>query len=185
VNSPCQLPFNHQTFNIPILSFQFLSFSGNAKMEVQYRGGTLSSMHTSTTPVRPGTPDSRTSPFADDPSPAPRVNPFTSPFSSRPASSFGSSSGVRALPSRYFHSRRVRKGEIEQPWRSKTDPKEKWVTIIPLIGLLLGFAIAGFLVYDGISSVVHHKYCLVLSDDFSGGLDTNIWTKEVEVGGFG
>lgn len=65
------------------------------------------------------------------------------------------------------------------------DPKEKWVTIIPLIGMLIGFGIAGFLVYDGISSVVHHKYCPVLSDDFSEGLNTNIWTQEAEVGGFG
>lgn len=68
---------------------------------------------------------------------------------------------------------------------AKVDPKEKWVTIIPLIGLAIGFAIAGFLVYDGISSVVHHKYCPVMSDDFSSGLNTNIWTKESEVGGYG
>ncbi|KAG0651698.1 Beta-1 [Hyphodiscus hymeniophilus] len=133
-----------------------------------------------------GTPESRSNPFGDDISPAPRANPFASPFTSRPASSFGSSSAVRGgLSSRYFHSRRVRKGEVEQPWRTKKDPKEKWVTIIPLIGLLLGFGIAGFLVYDGISTVVHHKYCQIMSDDFSGGLNTDIWTQEAEVGGFG
>lgn len=68
---------------------------------------------------------------------------------------------------------------------AKKDPKEKWVTIIPLIGLALGFGVAGFLIYDGLSSVVHHKYCPVMSDDFSQGLNTNIWTKEAEVGGFG
>jgi beta-glucanase (GH16 family) len=67
----------------------------------------------------------------------------------------------------------------------KKDPKEKWVTIIPLIGLAFGFLIAGFLVYDGLSSVVHHKYCPVLSDDFSEGLNTNVWTQEAEVGGYG
>jgi hypothetical protein len=150
-----------------------------------YRGSGTSAVSTATTPMRPGTPESRSNPFGDDISPAPRANPFASPFNSRPASSFGSSSAVRGLPSRYFHSRRVRKGEVEQPWRGKTDPKEKWVTIIPLIGLLLGFGIAGFLVYDGISSVVHHKYCPVLSDDFSGGLNTDVWTQEAEVGGFG
>jgi hypothetical protein len=54
-----------------------------------------------------------------------------------------------------------------------------------LIGLALGTAIAAFLVYDGIHSVVHHKYCPVLSDDFSGGFNTDVWTKEAEVGGFG
>ncbi|KAH6710771.1 putative beta-1,3-glucan-binding protein [Leptodontidium sp. 2 PMI_412] len=137
--------------------------------------------------MRPGTPESRSNPFSDrdDISPAPPANPFSSPFNSRPASSFGSSSAVRALPSRYFHSRRVHKGEVEKPWLAKKDPKEKWVTIIPIIGLLLGFGVAGFLIYDGMSSVVHHKYCPVMSDDFSQGLNTNIWTKEAEVGGFG
>ena len=154
--------------------------------QAHYRGSGMSSVSTTTTPMRPGTPESRSNPFGDDGiSPAPRANPFSSPLNSRPASSFGSSSAVRGLPSRYFHSRRVRKGEVEQPWKSKKDPKEKWVTIIPLIGLLLGFGIAGFLVYDGISSVVHHKYCPIMSDDFSGGLNTDIWTKEAEVGGFG
>ncbi len=149
-----------------------------------YRGSSAQNSQM-TTPMRPGTPESR-NPF-DEISPAPgrANNPFASPFTSRPASSFGSSSAVRSLPSRYFHSRRVRKGEVDQPWKAKKDPKEKWVTIIPLIGLLVGLGIAGFLVYDGISSVVHHKYCPVLSEDFSGGLNTDIWTKEAEVGGFG
>lgn len=150
----------------------------------------MSGISTATTPMRPGTPESRGhngNPFDNDISPAPRPNPFSSPFNSRPASSFGSSSALRGglEPTRYFHSRRVRKGEVEQPWKEKKDPKEKWVTIIPLIGLALGFAVAGFLVYDGIQSVVHHKYCPVLDDNFSGGLNTAVWTQEAEVGGFG
>ncbi|CZS98780.1 hypothetical protein WAI453_001825 [Rhynchosporium graminicola] len=151
----------------------------------QYRGGSVTANSLATTP-RASTPENRSNPNTEDISPAPPENPFASPFSSRPASSFGSSSAVRALPqSRYFHSRRVHKGEVEKPWLSKKDPKEKWVTIIPIIGLLLGFGVAGFLVYDGLSSVVHHKYCPVMSDDFSNGLNSEIWTKEAEVGGFG
>lgn len=67
----------------------------------------------------------------------------------------------------------------------KKDPREKWVTIIPLIGLALGFAFAGFLVYDGLKSVINHEYCPVINEDFSNGLDSKIWTKEAEVGGFG
>jgi hypothetical protein len=118
-------------------------------------------------------------------SPMPRANPFSSPYSSRPTSSVASSSGIRGLPLRYFHSRRVRKGEVEQPWKSRKDPKEKWVTIIPLIGLFIGVGIAGFLVWDGLSSVVKHNYCPVLSDDFSQGFNEQIWTKEAEVGGYG
>lgn len=114
-------------------------------------------------------------------------NPFATPGESRPASSQGSTSlDSREGPSRYFHSRRVQKGEVEKPWKDKKDPKEKWVTIIPLIGLAIGIIVAGLIVYEGLTTVVHHNYCPVLSEDFSSGaLDPSIWTKEVEVGGFG
>lgn len=155
---------------------------------VHYRGSATSAIST-TTPMHPGTPESgaQPSPFNNEGSSTPRThNPFSTPFTSRPASSVASSSSAaRPPPSRYFHSRRVQKGEIEQPWLKKVDPKEKWVTIIPLIGLFLGLGIAGFLVYDGIRSVVHHKYCPVMSDSFAEGLNTNIWTQEAEVGGYG
>jgi hypothetical protein len=44
-----------------------------------------------------------------------------------------------------------------------------------LIGLFLGFAIAGFLVYDGLKTVVNHVYCPVLNGTSQGlqfeGLD--------------
>jgi hypothetical protein len=155
-------------------------------METHYRGSATTTTTRTASPMRPGTPDTGRNPFEDGISLAPRPNPFASPFSSRPASSLGSSSAIRGgIPQRYFHSRRVRKGEVEKPWKEKKDPKEKWVTIIPLIGLCIGLCLAGFLVYDGIQSVVHHKYCQVLSDDFSGGLNKNVWTQEAEVGGFG
>ena len=29
------------------------------------------------------------------------------------------------------------------------------------------------------------NYCQILDEDFSGGFNTNVWTKEAEVGGFG
>ncbi len=167
----------------PVTTLNLTRLANN--MEPHYRGSATTTTTRTASPMRPGTPDTGRNPFSDDISPVPRPNPFASPFSSRPASSLGSSSGVRAPAQRYFHSRRVRKGEVEQPWKNKKDPKEKWVTIIPLIGLLLGLGVAGFLVYDGIKSVVHHNYCSVLNDDFSRGLDPNIWTQEAEVGGFG
>ena len=74
---------------------------------------------------------------------------------------------------------------MERPWLDRKDPKEKWVTIIPLIGLGLGIALAGFLVWDGLRSVVNHTYCPVLDEDWSEGFNTKVWTKEAEVGGFG
>ena len=87
---------------------------------------------------------------------------------------------------RYFHSRRVVKGEMEKPWLEKKDPKEKWVSIMPVVGILIGLAISGFLVWDGIRNVVHHTYCPLLDENFDGdGLNSDIWTKEVQVGGFG
>ena len=149
-------------------------------------GGTNSAMDT---PRRPGSPE-------DPITPVPRHhdNPFasgtTTPgFFSRPQSVTASSSALnlhqQEISQRYFHSRRVKKGEVEKPWMNRKDPREKWVTIIPLIGLALGFALAGFLVYDGLKSVTFHDYCQIMEDDFSGGFNTKVWTKEAEVGGFG
>ena len=89
------------------------------------------------------------------------------------------------LSQRYFHSRRVKKGQIERPWLDKKDPRQKWTWIIPLGGIFLGLAVAGFLVWDGLRSVVNHQYCPVLVEDWSEGFNTDVWTKEAEVGGFG
>ncbi|TDZ99704.1 Beta-1,3-glucan-binding protein [Colletotrichum sidae] len=163
------------------------------------QAGMPSTVTTATgTPLRPGTPNTENSrnPFGDgiesqaSQRPPPGTNPFGTPAVSRPASSFGSSSAIGnrfdERSQRYFHSRRIRKEDIEKPWLDKADPKEKWVTIIPIIGILVGLGISGFLVWDGIRSVVKHKYCEVLIEDFtSGNLDSNVWTKEVNVGGFG
>ena len=153
---------------------------------MHHRGSGFSATSTATTLQRSGSPESRvrSDPFGDEIPPAPQANPFSSPLNSRPVSSFDSSSEIPGIRGRYFHSRRI-KGDEPLPWLSNKDPKEKWVSIIPLIGLGLGVAIAGFLVFDGMSSVVKHKYCPVMSDDFSGGFNTDIWMKEQEVGGFG
>lgn len=136
--------------------------------------GTLDSM-----PVRPSTPDSELI------APAPRTNPFATPYGSVPVSATGSSTALNAPQQRYFHSRRVRKGELEKPWLDKKDPREKWVNIIPCFGVFVGLAITGFLVWDGLQNVSNNKYCSVFEDDFSKGWNSNIWTKEVELGGFG
>lgn len=129
------------------------------------------------------------SPFEDPITTIPDRTPYGSRPGSVPVSVLGSTSGFSApglnVPQRYFHSRRVKKGEVSQPWLSKKDPREKWVTIIPCIGLAVGLAIAGFLVWHGVSSVVNHKYCPVLIEDWSHGFREDIWSREVEVGGYG
>jgi hypothetical protein len=116
------------------------------------------------------------------------ANPFLTPYTSQDPSRTTSSAALHqnAITQRYFYSRRVKKGEVERPWTKVKDPKEKWVTIIPLIGLFVGLGIAGFLVWDGLRTVVNHTYCPVYVSDFPGkGLEADIWTKEAEVGGFG
>ncbi|KAK3331368.1 glycoside hydrolase family 16 protein [Apodospora peruviana] len=151
---------------------------------------------TAPTPQRPGTPNTDgaggRNPFSDgvesQASHRTPANPFQSPDVSRPPSSFDSSAlaaNYEERHQRYFHSRRVKKGEVEKPWMNKADPKEKWVTILPIIGIFVGLAISGFLVWDGIRTVVKHKYCQVLAEDWSQGIRSDIWEQEVQVGGFG
>jgi hypothetical protein len=114
------------------------------------------------------------------------ANPFSTPYISHPTTREGSTSGyVAPGQPRYFRSRRVKKGTVERPWLDKKDPKEKWVTIIPLMGIAVGLAITALLIWDGLRSVVNHKYCPVLDEEWVNGFDEKIWTKEVELGGFG
>jgi hypothetical protein len=121
-------------------------------------------------------------------------NPFSTPGAQTPnnlssapseAGSSGITSGYQNAPrSSYFKSRRVKKGEIERPWLEKKDPREKWVTIIPLVGIFIGLCVTGVLIWDGIRSVAMHNYCEVLNEEFNSW-NSKIWTKEVQVGGFG
>jgi len=148
------------------------------------------------TPQRPGTPSESLgrNPFGDGVesqashrSSGNNGNPFASPGVSRPASSFDSGSALGRFDGgqRYFHSRRVRKGEVDKPWTKSVDPKEKWVTILPILGIIVGLGISGFLVWDGIRSVVKHNYCLVLEENWDNGFNDKVWMKEVQVNGFG
>jgi hypothetical protein len=125
--------------------------------------------------------------------PAPSVrapsNPFSTPPYSRPASTIGVRSGYQYAPvpgTGYFRSRRVRKEDaVPLPARKKSK-KESLLWIMPLCGLILGLGITGVVIYLKLQTIQHHKYCPVLNDDFSSGtLDPKIWTKEVQVGGFG
>jgi Glycosyl hydrolases family 16 len=84
---------------------------------------------------------------------------------------------------RRFKSRLI-KGGVDKPWLKDKDPREKWVTILPIIGMLLGCGLAAYLGYSGWASVETHKFCLVYEDDFSTFRD-DIWKHEVQVGGFG
>ena len=101
------------------------------------------------------------------------------------ALSTGIQSETDSKEQRYFRSRRLRPDEkLEQPWADRKDPREKWVTIIPLIGLATGFAFAAYMIIQGLSTVKHHKYKLVLDENWDT-FDSKIWTKESNIGGFG
>jgi hypothetical protein len=86
--------------------------------------------------------------------------------------------------SEYFRSRRVKASEVERPWLNDKHPRAKWVEAFPWIGLALGLIVTGILIWDGMRSVARHNYCEVLNDNFTSW-NSNVWTKEVEVGGFG
>lgn len=138
--------------------------------------------------IRTSTPESAAQ--VSSPIPTLRGQPLgQSPVISTPELRNGSSSAVSVYQQqkqqKYFHSRRIKKGEIERPWLDKKDPREKWVWIIPLIGMFIGLSLAALLIYDGLKAVINHEYCPVLDEDFSRGFNTDVWTKEAEVGGFG
>jgi Glycosyl hydrolases family 16 len=84
---------------------------------------------------------------------------------------------------REFRSR-LAPGGVEKPWLNEKDPLEKWVTILPLVGMILGLGVAVYLGYEGWTSVESHNYCLVYHDDFST-FRKDVWLREVQVGGFG
>ena len=111
--------------------------------------------------------------------------PFATSNASIAEFATGSSTALHLRDTKWFRSRKIKKGTVDRPWLDKKDPRAKWVTIIPVMGLLLGLAVSGFLVWGGVRSITNHKYCAVLTEDWSGGIDSKIWTKEAEVGGFG
>lgn len=125
---------------------------------------------------------------------APSFNFFaTNPFSSGAASVVESKveSDISidpsdpGIPGVYYRSRRIRKGATDRPELREKDSRDKWITIIPVIGILVGLAAIGLLVWDGWRKVTNHVYCHVFTDDFSRGFNDTIWTKEVELGGYG
>src|SRR5256885_1105139 len=43
---------------------------------------------------------------------------------------------------------RLNKGGVDKPWLLEKDPREKWVTILPIIGVLFGCGLAAYLGYS-------------------------------------
>ena len=85
----------------------------------------------------------------------------------------------------YFRSRRIKKGTIDRPELRDKDPRRVCITLVPILGFLLGLTAIALLSWNGWVSVSNHRYCEVFTDDFSEGFNSTIWTKDVETGGFG
>jgi len=87
----------------------------------------------------------------------------------------------------YFRSRRLKQEDIPRP--STKDVKKSlriWYWLFPVIGLILGLAVTAFKVYINTLPYFGLSYCPVLMEDFSSPtLDPSVWTREVQVGGFG
>lgn len=99
--------------------------------------------------------------------------------------STGSGTEGGGPPHSYFRSRRVLKDEVVKLPSHKKVPKERLENWLPILGIIIGLSICGYLIYNGISSVPHHQYCVILDDDFSSGYNHDVWTEEIQVGGYG
>ncbi|WWD18620.1 hypothetical protein CI109_103073 [Kwoniella shandongensis] len=91
-----------------------------------------------------------------------------------------------ALNRKPFQSTRL-KGEIYKPWLEKRDPALRWARWITIGSIIMGFAIAAVICWDGYRSVPSlGKVCSVLEDDFSSGsISPDRWQHEVRLDGYG
>jgi beta-glucanase (GH16 family) len=75
--------------------------------------------------------------------------------------------------------------EYEKPWLN--DPvfrKTRWNNVIVGLFFILGFAGAGGIAFLLTWPYVQKDYCLIFEDDFKT-LDSDVWTHEVQIDGFG
>ncbi|KAI8855050.1 concanavalin A-like lectin/glucanase domain-containing protein [Chytridium lagenaria] len=63
---------------------------------------------------------------------------------------------------------------------------KKWLKRLPWIGIIPSLGVCGVIIWLAVKSVPNYKYCLVLQDDFnSDSINTDVWSHEVGLGGFG
>ncbi|KAL7413331.1 concanavalin A-like lectin/glucanase domain-containing protein [Mrakia frigida] len=73
---------------------------------------------------------------------------------------------------------------VDKPWLSGPSSKPHRLSyFLFLFGIVVGVGAGGYLIYSGYAEVPRDSYCQVLSEDFSNGVDTNFWQKEVVMGG--
>ena len=143
--------------------------------------------------------------------PLPRVSSattFRSPFlspASRPSSLWSppplpppsTSPSILALPlpqkkplqSTRLHTKLTKE---DKPWLAKGRPHRRWesaswwITFLTVVAGLLGAAAICYLDWGTVNILTDSQLCIVLEEDFtSSSLDSNSWTLDVELGGFG
>lgn len=79
--------------------------------------------------------------------------------------------------------------KADKPWLANRQPRERLSAFLTYFCILLGLAGAALLCFfdlQGLQLLDESKLCVVFEDDFnSGSLDTSIWTRTIELGGFG
>lgn len=111
----------------------------------------------------------------------------------KPSTTFSSSSTAyiksltdKAPPpsSKYFKSRRIKRDELDISWLQTQG--FDWIGyILPILGALIGLAVATIIVWNKTRVVVNANYCPVLLEDWSNGFNEDVWMKEVQTNGFG
>ncbi|KAJ8100761.1 concanavalin A-like lectin/glucanase domain-containing protein [Lipomyces tetrasporus] len=88
---------------------------------------------------------------------------------------------------RHFVSRRLPVGySAEKPWLTSQARAEKLSSWIVIVSFVLGLALIGILTWVGTTEIQNYNYCTVLEDYFDKAhLNTTVWTRDVQVGGFG
>lgn len=196
------LPLPHPPFlsNLPS-NAPYRSSAGSVSNSTLYRSSAAAGIADVASPTIPRNSSATTMTFR---------TPFLSP-ASRPSSGWSPPSQNNALPyntpsnansttalplppyqKKAMASTRLREKlkDEEKPWlalnKTKLERASKWVTFGCL---LLGFLIAALLVfraYQTVHLLQDSQLCIVLDDTFSGGsLDTNTWSLDVELGGYG
>lgn len=87
---------------------------------------------------------------------------------------------------RQYLAHRLQPGEeIEKPWlANKSRKKLKYINLIMVVSFIIGLGIIAVQLYFEYASVSNFDYCEVLIDNFDT-LDTDIWQREVQTGGYG
>lgn len=89
-----------------------------------------------------------------------------------------------ARNTRPFRSRVITQPSEKEWLHEKPSRQDRIAIWIPRIGLLVSVCILAGFIYGGWTAWETNRYCLVMEDNFDA-FDSTIWTREIELGGYG